>query len=314
MSRHELPSWYEPGNVSESMENVADNSDVYLEEVVDILQYHEFDAPRDRIRDLVETARDRISTLESDSAIESEAAEEPRSLDPRFVDVTDVGYLDARDFALVLGVVLSRYEGNFMIPEAKEDVAVDLLWNRQHTTVAFRTISRPPEMPVEEADVHSVVRGDTDPDTGRSPSQLGIVSNAGFTDDARELATANDIGLFGEDRLERWLADTMLTHETLGALLESEDRDASEFEDVLADLQTIPGIVRERDPLDDVTPPGWSINGGGNTTVSGVNQRMPVGEDTPSPGTHGELYADPSEDGDFGAFDRFVNELQEDAE
>lgn len=314
MSRHELPSWYEPDDVSESMQNVADNSDVYLEEVVDILQYHEFDAPRDRIRELVETARDQISDLHSDSEAQSEVTGEPRSLEPRFVDVTDVGYLDTQDFALVLGVVLSRYEGSFTVPEVGGDVAVDLLWNRQHTTVALRTISRPPEMPVEEADVQFVVRGDTDPDTSRSPSRLGIVSNAGFTNDARDLATANDIELFGEDHLERWLADTMLTHETLGALLESEDSDTSEFEDVLADLQTIPGIVRERDPIGDVTPPGWSINGGGDTTVSGVKQRMPVAEDPPSLGTHGELYADPSEDGDFGAFDRFVHELQEDTE
>jgi hypothetical protein len=314
MSRHELPSWYEPDDVSESMQNVADNSDVYLEEVVDIFQYHEFDAPRDRIRELVETARDRISDLGSDSEAQTEVTDEPRSLEPRFVDVTDVGYLDAQDFALVLGVVLSRYEGSFTIPEVEGDVAVDLLWNRQHTTVALRTISRPPEMPVEEADVQSVVRGDTDPGTGRSLSRLGIVSNAGFTNDARDLATANDIELFGEDHLERWLADTMLTHETLGALLESEDSDTSEFEDVLADLQTIPETVRERDPLNDVTSTEWSTTDDGSPTVSGVKQRMPVAEDPPSPGTHGELYADPSEDGDFGAFDRFVNELQEDAE
>mgnify|MGYP000412781463 CR=1 FL=1 len=314
MSKHELPNWYEPGDVPKSMENVARDSDVYLEEVVDLFQSHEFDAPRDRIRDLVEAARERISASEADSGTEVEAADEPRSLHPRFVDVTDVGYLDARNFALVLGVILSRYEGSFTIPEIEEDVEVDLLWNRQHTTVAFRTISRPPEMPVEEADVQSVVRGDTDPDTGRSPSRLGIVSNAGFTNDARELATANDIGLFGDDHLERWLADTMLAHETLGALLESEDGDSSEFEDVVADLQAIPERVRERDPLDDVTSTGWSATGDGEPIVSGVKQRMPVAEDPPSPGTHGELYADPSEDGDFGAFDRFVNELQEDTE
>jgi hypothetical protein len=41
---------------------------------------------------------------------------------------------------------------------------------------------------------------------------------------------------------------------------------------------------------------------------------MPIPETLPDPGQKGTLYANPADDGDFGAFDRFMNELAEEDE
>jgi hypothetical protein len=280
--------------------------DLPTEKIVDTLCSHEFDAHRDRVRELVETTRQRI---DREANADSDAVEEPRTAVPRFLGIEDVEYLNTRDFALVLGAVLSRYEGSWRTPDAVDDLAVDLFWNRQAKTVAFRTPVRPVGTPIEASVVDAVANGDTSPPEGRSPSVLGVVSNTGFTTDARDRAGEHGIELFGPPQLRRWFGDTQLTLETLGTLLEERERKATELEDVLADLQPVPGSVADVDPLAEAHEHELAVSNDRPAGSSGVDQGPPVTDDRPAPGQQGELYADPREDGDFTSFDRFAEEL-----
>lgn len=311
MSRSRTPPWYHPGDVAQSVRDASRGSDISTQEIVDVLQEHEFEASRDRIRRLVETTRDRLPETENPPAPDH-SPDEPRTLPSRFIDAADIEYYGTRDFALILGVALARYEGSFRIPEAIDGLSVDLFWNRQHTTVAFKTIVRPTGAPAAEDVVRDVVAGKTSPPTGRSPSILAIVSNGGFTSYARDLADENDIELFGMDHLRQWFTDAKLTNSILGTLLEEGDQSSEERTEILSELQPLPNPIREEDPLENVRQVEWLDANDSDPTPTTVKQRMPVSETRPPPGQRGTLYADRDEDGDFGAFDRFTDELMED--
>ena len=310
MSRAEQPSWYHPGDVPATIRDADQTASVSTEGIVDVLASEEFEAPKERIHDMVEKARERVSEPET-NAIDD--LEDPRPLRSRFVGADDVAYLGPRDFATVLGVVLSRYEGSFRTPEDVDDVAVDLYWNRQYITVGFRIVSRPPEVPVGREDVAAVVDGDTTPVAGRSPSTLGIVSNAGFTDVTRAYAEEHDVQLFGVNHLVRWFEDAKLTYDVFGSLLEGE-HSSDELDDLVDTLPPLPDIIRESDPLSKCPEVVWSGGDDGRRLQTDVARPIPVPDHQPNAGEKGTLYANPSDDGDYGAFDRLMHELQEDDE
>lgn len=310
MSRSDRPRWYHPGDVPATVRDADRAARVSTQNVVDVLASEELDAPRDRIHAMVETARERISETDPTPTHDLET---PRPLQSRFVDASDVAYLGPRDFATVLGLVLSRYEGTFRTPEDVDDVAVDLLWNRQHVTVGFRTVSRPPEAPVDRDDVVAVVDGDTTPATGRSPSTLGIVSNAGFTEIARDYAEKRDVRLFGTNYLTRWFRDARLTYDVFGALLEGE-HSADEIDELVDTLPPLPDTVREEDPLGEQPEVAWSGDDNGQPLQTNVERPIPVVDPHPNAGEKGALYANPDDDGDYGVFDRLLHELHEDNE
>lgn len=311
MSRSRRPSWYHPGDVPKTIYDAATSADVSTRTIVDVLAREELDAPEARIEAMVEAARDRVT--ESDE-IPTHDLDDPRPLQTRFVDADDVSYLGTSDFATVLGVVLSRYEGTFQTPEVVDDVAVDLFWNRQYTTVGIRAISRPPEAPVDRDDIEPLVEGNTTLAVGRSPSVLGVVSKAGFTSFAREYAEKHDIELFGTYHLTRWFEDARLTHGVLGSLLEGDDLDDEELAKLLDSLPSLPDAIRESDPLGELSDELWSGTDDGRTVETGVKRPIPVPDSRPDAGKTGAMYADPAKDGDYGAFDRFIHELQEEDE
>jgi len=86
----------------------------------------------------------------------------------------------------------------------------------------------------------------------------------------------------------------------------------NELEHLIAELDPLPDTVASRDPLD-VSQSSPPIETGDTSAITTtIDQPLPVEDETPPPGTQGKLYANPSDDGDFGAFDRFVDNLEED--
>ena len=331
MSHSEPPSWHTPGNIEASLRAAFRISDLSVGEIAEVLEAHELDASRDRIEMMVNTTREQFSTDADATQSSTTTLDEPRPTEVRAIGPTDLEYLGARDAASVIGAMLSRYEGTFSTPEAVDDLSADLFWNRSHTTIAFGLELRPNGASVDTSAVQSIVSGETTPVSGRSPSKIGIVSNGAFTDDARTLATEHNILCFGAEFLERWCEETRLTNEVIGELLDEGDRSAEEINELLEELPPLPAPIRARDPLTRIQNGDWTTSSldyektakhsnsenegasaatGENTLGSSSTGGTDDGSTTT--GQHGVLYADPDEDGDFGAFDRLEAALDED--
>jgi hypothetical protein len=337
MSRSRPPSWYESGNIEATLRSALTTANVPTEEIVDVLRTHEIDKPRKRFETLVETSRERFETQSTNNE-SVPALDDLRGTDTRVVDATDLEYLRSPDRARVLGCMLSQYGGGFRIPE-DDTLAIDLLWNRQYTTVGVRLELAADDSPVGESVIDALSDGNTTPTAGRAPSTLAIVSSTGFTDTAKEAAAAVDIELQDSTQLRRWCQETRLTHKLLGQLLEQQVDDQDEFEALFADRAPLPDAVSDADPFEDVSIEGTDVpteevseNDTNQTDTDG--KKIPTEEDedgsdpdkestseddsapvdleaSPDPGQRGTLYADPDNDGDFEAFDRFEDALTE---
>mgnify|MGYP007008814574 CR=1 FL=1 len=312
MSDNEGPTWYTPGDVPGSIEAATIDSSVYVEHIVDVLQAHELDAPRSRIRTLVTSARDRISERNSTPTDSSDPLEEPRAVRSRIFDVEDATYLGERNLATILGVALSRYAGSFSLVDPQADSVLDLLWNKQHTTVGFHVVTRPEQEPLTADHVTALHEGNIATGSGRSPAQLAVISPATATERARSVAEDHEIMVVDADVLRRWFNEVRLTPALVGQILEAETVAYNELEHLISELDPLPEIVASRDPLDvsHSSPP--IATGDTSAITTSIDQALPVEDETPPPGTQGKLYANPSDDGDFGAFDRFVDNLEED--
>ncbi|MCG1004726.1 MULTISPECIES: restriction endonuclease [Halobacterium] len=339
MSQQQQPQWYQPGSIVESIRRAGEYDAITTELIVDVLATNELDVPRERIASLVETVRTQLAedTATTEPAVDTDSL---RDSSARIVSASDMAYLSAHDFARILGATLTRYEGTFQTPQAVDDCDVDLFWNRQHTTVAIKTAPTQPETARGEDIVHTVVEGNTTPATGRSASTIVIVSNTSFTDAAHDLAATHEITLIEQPTLDQWFTDNQLTHEVLGTILEYRDLTGEEYNDILDGLSPLPFDVQDVDPLEqqptrieapattldrDFTAETTPTTDGPDTASGGHSSEAdsaPDDDDVGSAlntapderGEHGVLYADPSEDGDADAFDRFTDELTEDSE
>lgn len=312
MSDNEGPSWYIPGDVSGSIEAATVESAVYEEHIIDVLQAHELDAPRSRIRAVVTSTRDRLTERDATSTENKTPLEEPRSVQSRFFDVDDAAYLGRRDLATILGITLSRYGGSFSLIDPEADSVLALRWNKQHTTVGFHVCPRPNQEPLNVEHVTALSEGTIDTESGRSPAQLALVGPTVATEKARAVADDHDIIIVDAAVLRRWFSEVQLTPAFVERILETETAEHDELERFISELEPMPAVIQNRDPLDvslSQSPIETEIS---SATVS-VDKAIPVADEQPDPGTHGELYADPSDDGDFDAFDRFIDNLQEDS-
>lgn len=334
MSQSRTPPWHTPGDIEESLRAAFRISDLSVKEIAEVLETHEFEVPRNRVETMVETTREQFSTEAAATLSSTATLEELRPTEVRVIDPTDLEYLGARDAAYVIGAMLSRYEGTFRIPEAVDELSVDLFWNRSHTTVAFGIELRPDGAPVDASAVRSIATGETTPVSGRSPSTIGIISNGTFTDEAQILATEHNIRCFGMNSLNRWCKETRLTDGVIGKLLDEGDKSIEEINELLDESLSLPDPFRERDPLQLVQEADWttstldyeeiaeqdgSEDGGASAARDGDMIGTPsttgqAGDEYPNTGQHGVLYADPDEDGDFEAFDRFEAALNEDSQ
>ena len=312
MSDHKGASWYTPGDVPGSIEAATVDSSVYVEHIVDVLQAHELDAPRSRIRVLVTSTRDQITEQNSTSTEIGEPLEDPRPVQSRVFDVDDAAYLGQRDLATILGVTLSRYAGSFSLVDPEADSVLDLLWNKQHTTVGFHVVTCPNQEPLSADHVTAVHEGSTDTGSGRSPAQLAVIGPATATEKARSVAEDHDIVVVDADLLRRWFSEVRLTPAFVGRILKAETVAYNELAHLISELKPMPDVVANRDPLNVDYSSRPIARGDATAVTTSIDQTLPVEDETPPPGTQGKLYADPSDDGDFGAFDRFVDNLEED--
>lgn len=313
MSSHRTADWYHEGDISRTLRAANADESLYVENVVDVLAAREFDAPKERVRNLVETTMGSLPDT-GVGKTQQPALESPRPKQPSVVTLADLEYLGRRDMALLLGAVLSRFQGSFQTPADVDDVVADFFWNRQHTTAALRVVPYSEGAETDRLGVESFATGNTSPASGRSPSTHGIISLTGFTEAAQAAGDEFDISLFGRGHVRRWLSQSRLTDQILGVLLEEGPHSAEEIDEQLATLPALPGIVQkqdpfevtpaERDPVDDLPESADELS----------SESMPVADEPAESGQTGTLYADPSEDGDFDSFDRVVSDLKSESE
>lgn len=329
MSRRRRPHWFVEGSVEETVARAV-KADASFDRVVRHLDGTVFeDVPRGRIRAIVEASAERVDKRDGTTVIDALSQSPTTNATPpdatiRYLDREDVQYLSDRELARVVGLALERFEGSSIRPGENASVMADLYWNRSHTTVAVRTAARPATDLIGEETVRQVLEGDVNLDGHRTPSTVAIVTNTAFTDDAEATAAESDVVLLGGGHLDAWLERVRLPKDAVGTVLESgEDHDGPLEQ--LVELPDVPSRVRSTDPLE-VEPNEITLEsetseprGSDDTrrddavTQDGDPTRQPVApaDGERPPGQRGTLYADSSEDGDYGAFDDYLDELDE---
>jgi hypothetical protein len=311
MTETDVPPWFQPGAVPETIRDARQTEGVDDDDIARVLSEREFDVEVERARRLLDKVT--VERTASTQSQEVEELEEPREGSPRRFAVSDVQYLDRREFARVLGGVVTRYGGSFRTAKPEDGLVTDLFWNRQHTTVGLRAEPRGEDATVDAEAVEAIVEGDTDPIVGRSPSRLAIVSNRGFTDEAKATADAEAVELIGPAILRRWLTDARLPRSVASELVRAGGLAKDEFGELLDSVPQVPAVRRPDDPLRVATdtpsaptvdpdpepePSGQSPSGQGDgtaTTREGPKRAEPSSE----PGEYGTLYDEGDElDGD----------------
>lgn len=304
------PSWYYPDDLARSVEATLQTDDATIDHLIDMLQSHEYDAPRERLRDVILCTQEQINDL--DEKHTPPALDDPRSLPPRYVSVDDMAYLGPRDFSRILGITLSSYDGSYQLLSQTDDISIDFLWSRQHRTIGLRAESRPDETPVDEAIIADLVEGDTSPATGRAPSVLGVITTTSFTADARALANKNDIKLFDHAWLDQRLKEIQLSWEIAGPVIEATEDDEKEIGELIDEQDLLPAAFNDIDPLtDDPIPREIAMGDVGERRDPIQGTKSNTMDETASR-QRGVLYANPADDGDFDAFDRITESLGDD--
>jgi hypothetical protein len=332
MSSEQSLSWYEPGNIRATVENgVAEN--VPKSRIAEYLAARELtDTPPSRVQRIVERmpASEDKSAATSDLS-QSEATDaEPRGSVPYQLAVNDLEYLSNREAARLIGAALEQFDGNTVRPTEATEVEADLVWHRQHATVALRIVPTLSEA-VDTSHVDALRTGTVVPADIRNPSELAIVTNRTFTDEALALAEDHDIHCFDAGHVEEWFRRARIPMAAAGTLLEDGESHDGPLTD-LVELAPIPTPRKSVDPLEinrafDIgsltTPTGEdtasvsdtrneSEEGQQNTGLDRTTARDdPLADTQPAPGETGTLYADPSEDGDFDVFDQFVDDIED---
>jgi hypothetical protein len=322
--------WYVPHSPGESLRKAAERS-ADRDEVVELLAEREYpDLERRRVEKIVAAGLDEgESEADADQRRANQRRadrhrastdERPRSLRDRYADPADVAYLTDDEFARLLGVALERFGGSTVRPEVR-DCAVDLFWNRSHDTVGIRTVTRPAGESVGEAVLTEVATGDTTPTQGRTPSRVVAVTNARFSDEAVAVADANDLECYDGAYLGYWLSKARIGRALAGDVLEHGAKREYDLAERVERAPTPPASIRDVEPLEisvesrreekEDSADSASAADASWQSDSARPESMPASDDRPNPGELGRLYADPDEDGDFGAFDRFADQLDE---
>lgn len=325
-------SWYDPGNIRATVENGLAN-DIPTSRIAEYLAQREFDdVPLSRVERIVNSMPDPEDT--SAATIELSQPEatdaEPRDSVPNQLAVTDLEYVSNREAARLIGIALEQFDGNTVRPPGATQVETDLIWNRQHMTVALRIVPSPTGT-VDTNHVDALLGGTLVPDESRSPSELAIVTNRAFTDEALDLADEHDIHCFDAGHVEEWFRRARIPMTAAGTLLE----DGESHDGPLTDLVELSPIPDPRKPvapleitrafdIDSLTTPAEpdTTPATGERTQTNEGQQdtgldLSTARDDPLGGTQsasgetGTLYADPGEDGDFDAFDRFVDDIKD---
>ena len=332
MSSEQSLSWYEPGNIRATVENgVAEN--VPKSRIAEYLAARELtDTPPSRVQRIVERmpASEDASPATVDFSQPEATGAEPRDSVPYQLAVNDLEYLSNREAARLIGVALEQFDGNTVRPPGATQVETDLVWHRQHATVALRIV---PTLSgtVDTRHVDALLNGTVVPDDVRSPSELAIVTNRSFTEEALALAEEHGIHCFDAGHVEEWFRRARIPMAAAGTLLEDGESHDGPLTD-LVELTPIPAPRKSVDPLEidrafdigSLTTPAEedttsatgerteSNEGEQNTGLDRSTARDdPLGGTQSPSGETGTLYADPNEDGDLEAFDRFIDDIDD---
>lgn len=355
-------SWYDSNDLSKSIRQALDKQ-VSTERIAEQLCKRKFgDAHRSQLEAVVTKMNNggfsNIRQPRLEAIIESlpestgEDEELPTS-QPSSVDVTprspltnrcavsDFAYLSSREAARIIGLVLELFDGNTVRLTEEKGVETDLLWRRQHASIAIRVI--PTRTVVSDEHPTAVANGPAVPSSIQSPSELAIVTCGKFSDEATRVAKEHDIHCYNAGHVEAWLRRAKISQETLGTVLEDGEAHDGPLTE-LVDASPIPSLEKKLDPFD--LPPAFSteeldtsetshvsaervVNDttGGQRDVKNtvedesstgsppVNNATPAQSDTlvenqPIAGKKGVLYADPGEDGDYSAFDDYLEDIE----
>ncbi|MFB1066797.1 hypothetical protein [Natrinema sp. H-ect4] len=322
MSRQRYtPPWYVEGDIGTSIRNAQEVGED-RDQIVSTLSKTELeDLPKHRIEAIVDATPDRnteAGNLPLSQAPSTDAT--PRDPPARVLDTDDLEYLSRRELARIVGLTLEQFEGNTVRPAGNQEIALDLYWHRQQMTVGLRTVPMTGEH-VGTEHVDAVIDGPIRIKDTRAPSELVVVTNGSFSDRASELASENGVRLFNGSQVDTWLRRTALSPRVVGTLLEDgEDHDGPL--DDLVDSPSIPEPRQTEDPFEvdrGITLTFHESNMDGpldGGEGSEVTKREPKttendllgGEQSPA-GETGTLYADPDEDGDYEAFDKYLEDL-----
>jgi hypothetical protein len=316
-------SWYDPESIAESIRNGLDR-DIRPEKVAAHLAEHGFEEiPENRLRRIVDAMPPETKAPEQNHAKLSQPPETegtPRTQYPRELMAGDFEYFSPREAARVLGVILELFDGNTVRPPETASAETDLIWHRQQRTVALRLVPLP-DGAVGANHIQALVEGTVVPPETRSPSRRIVVTNRGFTDEATEAATTHNIHCFDGGQLEELVRRAKIPMDAVGTALEDGEAHDGPMTD-LVEVSPIPEPRRTDDPLN--VPPAFdtsalatddgepSRNGATSTPPSPgqpATDDSPLDDTQPALGETGTLYADPTEDGDYAAFDNYLEDL-----
>lgn len=324
MSQLDHPPWYEPGDIEQSLRSAFQRSNTTTDDIINVLAEHELNASSDQILPMIETAREQLTEQAEVPTLSTPSPDEPREYQTRFLDLTDLEYLGPQDAAYCIGAMLARLDGNFRVPEAVDNEAADIVWIRSGTTVGLWLEWRPDGRPVERSEIQSVADDSGQAGLDYDVSETAIVSNAGFTDGARESTSEHDIYFCGPDHLSRWCRAAQLPNAVAGEILRGDNKQSGEIDTILEQLPPLPSSIPAHDPLQPVEKTEWETSTldremqTAATEAGTTETETPTQDDRTGPeaasdsGQQGVLYADPAEDGDFGAFARFTDGLADD--
>ncbi|POG55066.1 restriction endonuclease [Haloferax marisrubri] len=320
MSNRHNPEWYDAGSVRKTIERAVDDS-VPVYKLIDFIHKKEYSSVSERrVKRLVEGTLEQLDEKISQTELSQPRSTDssPRPMENRRADVDDVEYLSTDEFARVLGVVLQRFEGRTRRSDVR-DSAVDLYWNRSHTTVGIRTVSVVSGCSVSAQEVRPMVDGNTKPREGRAPSDLVVVTNGTFDADARELADEHGIFLCNGDQLEQWFRIAGVSDSLLADVLERGKEREFDMDARVEEEPSIPPQVTDFDVIEELS----SSSASRPEIVDEEHEIEPPSEppqggadESPQAGEYGRLGADESEDADgdvFGDLQKKVNEQTNDS-
>ena len=328
----DTPGWYVEDDVAASVKK-ARKSDTPISSIIWGLESaFSDDTPKERIKRIVESIPDENEKSPNADLPLSQPPTtdaQPREQPARIISIQDLSYLSPREAARVIGLTLEQFDGNTVRPPANESSACDLYWRRQKSTVGIRIIPSVGDT-VAEDDILPLNEEKTSIDSVQSPSQLAVVTNGKFSDKAKKTADQNNIQRYDGGHVEAWFRRAKIPPGALGAVLEHGENHQGPL-DELVDISGIADAI-SLDPFEssrvidegdlstssDLGSPkqGSSNSGsssGGTPQQTGGSEQLSQPDSPSTSGETGTLYADPSEDGDYGAFDRFVDGIGSDS-
>lgn len=328
-------SWYDPQSVRQTVQNGKD-SDVETDRIAMYLAEQDFDdVPLSRVKKIVDgtPAVSDSSGTDPDLSQSPSTDTDPREQLTKQLAVSDLEYLSNREAARLVGLALEQFDGNTVRPPGATQAETDVVWHRQSMTVALRVVPLP-SGEVRVRHLSPLLEGTIVPPDTRSPSELAIVTNRTYTDEATEYAAEHDIHCFDAGHVEEWFRRARIPMDAVGTVLEDGENHDGPLTD-LVELPPIPDPRKTIDPLEisrafDISSFTMPVEEGNKTSAddrtdenqsqqeSGIDRSTarddPLGGTQSPSGETGTLYADPGEDGDFETFDRFVDGIKDETQ